>query len=335
MEGAKLEPDKPYFYQLLGDAYRESGAFTEAAEAYKQAAQRTQNSSDLYYFAALSYAGARKTDQQQADAMEAIKRGTLFLGEAWFLVGNSLAAGRRYDEAAGAFEKSISAKPSLKESYEQLSDVYRNLNQFAKAISTQQQVIKLYPDDANLFANLSWYLSLADKPLDAISAAQQSIRVNPNASAFTNLCRAYNDSKQYANAIQACNSALKINPDDGETYFYLARANDLLGRSDSATPLYKKAVEGLVKFTNENPNYSDGFYLLGNAYYAVENRAAAVAAYKKCLEVSPRFAKARYNLGYIFTLLGDKANARMQYDALTSLDSLLAEKLLQAMNEMK
>ena len=79
------------------------------------------------------------------------------------------------------------------------------------------------------------------------------------------LARAHNDAKQWAQAIFACNGALKLNPDDGETHFYLGRALKEVGRNADAAKSFDKAVAGLIKFTKDNPDYSDGFYLLGNA----------------------------------------------------------------------
>ena len=101
-------------------------------------------------------------------------------------------------------------------------------------------------------------------------------------------------------AINNCNAALKITPDDGETYYYLGRAYDLTDKPAEATRSYDKAVKGLEKFTSENPDYSDGFYLLGNAYFADGQPQKAIVAYQKCLELSPRFVKARYNLAIIY-----------------------------------
>ena len=145
--------------------------------------------------------------------------------------------------------------------------------------------------------------------------------------AYTNLCRAYNDQAKYPMAVTACNSALKINPDDGETYYYLGRAYSMLGKSPDATKAYDKAVAGMEKFVQENPDYSDGFYILGNAYYADNQLDKAVEAYTKCLDLSPRFVRARYNLGVIQVVKKNKSAAMEQYNSLLALDPNLAAKL--------
>ncbi|RMG07514.1 MAG: tetratricopeptide repeat protein, partial [Acidobacteria bacterium] len=174
----------------------------------------------------------------------------------------------------------------------------------------------------------------ADRHEDAVAAAQRAIQMLPNEHmGYTNLCRAYNDLKQFNKAIEACNNALKIKQNDGETFFYLARAHDFLGNREQADSFYKKAVLGLVEFTKNNPAYSDGFYLLGNAYLAVNERSKAIEAYKNSLEIAPNFAKARYNLGYAYLISGNKQLAREQYEALLNIDQNLAARLLEVINK--
>ena len=127
---------------------------------------------------------------------------------------------------------------------------------------------------------------------------------------------------------------MKLQPGDGETYFYLARAYNLSGRTTEATRYYGLAVKGLIDYTNQNPSYSDGWYLLGNAYFADNQREKAVGAYLKCLELSPKFAKGRYNLGILYTRMKNKAGANDQYAKLLALDAKLAESLKSEIDKM-
>ena len=161
-----------------------------------------------------------------------------------------------------------------------------------------------------------------------MQAAQAGVKILPDRYlAYTNLCRAYNDVKKPELAIPQCNSALRLNPEDGETYFYLARAYDLVGKTNEATRLYGKAVAGLENTTKGNPVEPDGFYLLGNAYFADNQREKAIEAYKTCLGLNPRFVKARYNMGIIQVLQKNRTAAMEQYNSLMTLDQNLAGKL--------
>jgi tetratricopeptide (TPR) repeat protein len=153
---------------------------------------------------------------------------------------------------------------------------------------------------------------------------------------YTNLCRAYNDAQEYQKAITTCSSALRIKPGDGETYYYMGRAYEFLKQTDKAADAYRKAVEGLIKFTQENSDYSDGYYLLGGAHFALGNDDQAIAAYQRCLQLAPRFARARYSLGLAY-LIGkkDKVRAREQYTLLREIDKNLSEKLRAAIESAK
>ena len=337
LAASKVEPNNSTYTMALGDIYRLKESYADAAIYYKKAAEQNPDNSDAQFFLAASYSNLGETEQQGAAALEALRRKTKYVGESYFYVADSLNKRRKFDEAAEYYQKTIDVKPDIYASYNALSDIYRGRNEFDKAISVTQKGLQNFPKDANLYTSLAWYFSLADKPQEAIVAAKSAINIAPGQSmGHTNLCRAYNDAKEYQQAITACNNALRINPGDGETNLYMARAYELTKQPDKAADLYKKAIDGLVKFTSENPDYSDGFYLLGNAYFALSRDDEAISAYNKCLQLAPRFARARYSLGFTY-LLGkkDKPKAREQYNLLRPVDSNLAEKLRQAIESAK
>lgn len=333
-EAIKLNPSNASYNRKLGDIYLGKEQWRDALIAYKTSAQLNQADADVYYFMAFSHYNLGETPAQEVAALEAIKRNTKYTGESYFLIGDVLQKGGRFDEAVQTYQKALGIKPDIYGVYVNLSDLYRNQNRFNDAINTANKGLSLFPDDGNLYISLSWYYSLADQHQNAVNAGLKAIKFAPKESmGYTNLCRAYNDTKQYQMAVQTCNDALKINPDDGETNFYLGRAYDFLNKPETATKYYDKAVTGLLEFTKNNPNYSDGYYLLGNAYFADRQRDKAIEAYKKALILSPKFAKARYNLGYMYFLNNDMNAARAQYEELRKIDLAIAEKLKQAMDK--
>ncbi len=334
LEGAKLDPTNATYNLAIGDVYRIKESYGDAVTFYKKAAAQDPKNADVYYFLAFSYANLGQTEQQGLSAIEALKRNTKYVGECYFYVADALNQSKKFDEAVDFYEKTINVKPDIYASYNALSDIYRSRNEFDQAIAIARKGLQVFPKDANLYTSLAWYYSLADRPQDAIIAAKSAIILAPDQyMAYTNLCRAYNDAKEYQLAITTCNNALRINPGDGETYLYMARANEFLKQTDKALDLYKKAIDGLLKFTQANLDYSDGFYLLGNAYFALQKDNEAIAAYNKCLQLAPRFAKARFSLGYTYLIKGDKPKAREQYNLLRSIDANLAEKLRQAIEK--
>ena len=333
-EASKLEPSNLVFAMGLGEIYLSKRDWGNALTAYKRAAQIAPQNGDISYFMAYCYGQTGDTEGQNTSAAEAIKKGTRYVGEAYFLYGDAQQKKRNSLEAMQAYERSMSAKPSIYATYSLLSEIYRAQGRFQDAINTMLKGLQNFPNDGSLYINLTWYYSLSDKHKEAVEAGLNAVKYAPdNATGYTNLCRAYNEVKQYGTAIETCNKALELAPNDGETNYYIGRAYSFLNREDNAKKFYAKAVTGLIQFTKDNPDYSDGYYLLGNAYFSSGNRDKAIEAYKKCIELSPRFAKARFNLGYIYFLKGDTTAARQQYDELKKFDAVQAEKLKQAMEQ--
>lgn len=312
----------------LGDVAFQQGDYGSALSGYQKALLITPKDGELYYQVARVYAAQGNIKAQASSAEEAIKRGTLNIGEAYYLLGNARSREKNTVAAIDAYQRAISAKPTIYQVYADLARIYQQENQLTNAIETLKKGLVAFPRDGLFYTDISWYYSLADRPADAVAAAKAATQLLPDQyMGYTNLCRALNETKEYRDAISACNNALRLNPRDGETLFYLGRANDLLGRTREATGYYARAVTGLLEFTKANPDYADGFYLLGNAYFADNQRDRAIESYIKCLEVNRNFVKARYNLGIIYVLKKNKVAAQEQHSFLLVQDASLAAKL--------
>jgi len=333
-KGLQIEPNNFTMLIALGDISRAKKDYQTALSAYRKAAQINQVSGDILYYTAESAAGAGNAQEQGTAAVAAIKKGTKYVGEAYYLVGDSLQKSGKTKEALEAYQQALASKDNIYNVYRAMADIYRNQSRYKEAIDISLKGLRFFPNDGNINTDLSWYYSLDNSHFKAILAAQSAISALPEQSlAYTNLCRAYNDTKQYPLAINACNKALEISPNDGETNFYLGFAYASTNKPNEAAKYYPKAVKGLEEFTRNNPEYSDGFYLLGNAYTSNSEYKKAVDAYKKCLELSPRFSKARYNLGSLYKFLKEDDLARQQYTALLDLDANLAAKLKEVIDK--
>ena len=327
-KGLQLAPNDMTMTMALGDVYRAQKNYQGALEAYKKTAQMNPASGDIQYLIALSQQNTGDLEGQLSNAAEAIRKGTKYVGEAYYLIGDAHQKSRRYQEALVAYQQSLASKDSIYEVYRGIADIYRIQSRFSDAIEISKRGLEKFPNDGRIYSDLSWYYSLSNKEGDAIAAAQTAIKLLPEERlAYTSLCRAHNDLKQYQLAINSCNKALEISPGDGETNFYIGYAYTLSNKPDEAAKYYPKAVAGLEDFTKNNPDYSDGFYLLGNAYTSNNEFEKAVESYKKSIDLTPRFAKARYNLGSIYKYLKKDELAVSEYNALLQIDPVLAAKL--------
>ncbi len=268
-------------------------------------------------------------------AETALAKGTRFPGETHFLLGDAHQKQGNAAEAILSYQRAISSKPDIYLAHRNLADVYRNEARFTDAINTLRAGLTTFKSDGGFYTDLSWYYSLAGRPKDAADAAKAAVQLLPEQYAgYTNLCRAYNETSEFALAVGACNQALKLQPGDGETYYYLGNALVQQNKSVEATPMYARAVNGLLESTRKNPNNSDGWYLLGNASFADLQYDRAIVAYLKCLSISPKFLKARVNLGIAYTRKKNRASAMEQYSLLQTADPALAAILKAQIDKM-
>ncbi len=352
----KFNPDDAYYNGFLGKMYLLNKEFRTGIPYLEQAAKGGTRDPNVFYYLAVGYNGLGNYEKQEISADMALKGGTPFSGNAWYLYADALQKNRKYSESVQAFKNAINSYKTMidtnraaadteeymYQSYVNLADVYRNLNKFEEAIDTAKAGLSLRPNDKDLHISLPWYYSLAGNREFALTAGKRAVEIAPDQfMSYTNLCRAYNEEGEYlykkedksANkffdqAVVTCKKALAIEPNDGETNYYLGRAYYFLDNESLSQSYYKKSVGGLIRFTQVNPDYSDGFYLLGNAYFATADIVNAIKAYENCLKIAPRFAIVRYNLGYVYIQNGNRAAAREQYELLKDLDGDLAKRLL-------
>lgn len=330
-----LDPADSNLLTGLGDVYIGKKSYAEALAAYQKALAVVPGNADIQYSIANSYHLLGNFKEQGTAAASAVKGNTRFLGEAYFLLGESYQKQRNLGEAADAYVKSIAAKPGNYASYRNLADVYKGQGRFTDAINILKKSLPQFSKpNGETYTELSWYYSLVNREDDAVQAALAGVRITPGSyAAHTNLCRAYNGIKKFELAIASCTSALRLKPNDGETSFYMGRAQDSLGKRADATKSYKKAIVGLAEYTRQNPDFTDGFYLLGNALLADNQLEKAAVANRRAVELSPGFAKARYNLAIIYLEQNKKALAQEQYDELMKIDAAQAAKLKAEMDK--
>ncbi|HEV7699106.1 MAG TPA: tetratricopeptide repeat protein [Pyrinomonadaceae bacterium] len=333
--GLQLAPSDLLLLKGLGEVDLAKNDPAGALEALRQASTIAPNDADVDYYLARTYAAVGNPASTQTAAENALKKGTRFVGETYILLGGAHDKQHNWSASIDAYTRAIAAKQDNVNVYRNLGEAYRSEGRYTDAINAMKQGLRTYPNSGALFTDVSWYYSLADRPQDAVEAAKAAVIFLPKEYlGYTNLCRAYNDNKQYDLAINACNTALRIAPGDGETYFYLGRAMNLTGKNVEATKMYSLAVKGLEDYVTKLPDYSDGWYLLGNAYFADNQRDKAGEAYLKCLQISPKYAKARYNLGIIYTRKKMKPAAQEQYNKLLELDPKIAALLKAEIDKM-
>ncbi len=336
-KGLAIQPKDIDFLCGMGDVDLAKKQFNEALGAYQKCLALSPKSGDLHYNIASvqQLLGDIKAQREEADL--AINNGTRMMGDAYFLLADAARKQKDYDAAIRGYQSSYAAKEDKYEAYKDLADLYRSQGRFQDAIGVLTKARLAFRNDGSILNDIARYESLVGHPERAVDAARAGVTAEPKQYVgYTNLCRAYNETQKYQEAIQNCNAALKLRPGDGETNFYLGNAYLQLNKTAEADLYYRAAISGLLDYTKSKPDYAEGWYLLGGAYFANGSKQLdnAIDAYKKCLKISPNFAKARFNLGFMYKVKKDKTSALQQYNLLLKADPGLATKLKAEIDRM-
>ena len=103
--------------------------------------------------------------------------------------------------------------------------------------------------------------------------------------------------RQYSDAIDALNWALKLDPQEGEFYALMGWARFLQNPEDAS--VRREAQEQIQKATSLAPNSPSGYYYLAKLHKACEEPTRAERMFRKVLELRPTHVEATQELRLI------------------------------------
>ena len=164
-----------------------------------------------------------------------------------------------------------------------------------------------------------------------IERLKRQIALNPqNPKLHYQLGRAYEANQQDGEALKAYARAIELKPDYGEAQVALGDLNMKLNRYDLALNAHKKAV--LLDLTPETK--AAAYRAMALIYFRRDQFKEAVEPFKQAIALAPQ-GSLYLNLGLTYLKLGDKTSALEQQRQLKEINSILAEQLLQRINETK
>lgn len=241
--------------------------------------------------------------------------------EALYGLGLNLLKEQKYKEATEQLEKAIANGVKAKEIYFELGTAYEELQDLGRAAENYQKYVASAPPNP-----WSGWLKLAqtyvklNQPEKAISAYQEALKINPNdINCNYNLAKLLAETKRYEEAEAVFKKLAEINKRDEMTYY-----GQILQMYDRAEK-YDQAIEAAQKIVELNPKNEMAIYNLAIMYFKLNRLEEAVKTLNDCLAIKDNYTYAWFNLGLVYSKMNkhqEAVEAFKKYNALAPDDPL-------------
>ncbi|PYV39486.1 MAG: hypothetical protein DMG09_09050 [Acidobacteria bacterium] len=207
---------------------------------------------------------------------------------------------------------------------------------YERAVSEYQAVLKLSPELAEVSSNLGLIYYLQRKDEEAVKAFQYALKRKPDLlAANLFLGMVYVRTNQYEKSIEPLKKAIALGPGETRAYLNLGLSYVELGREADAMDILKKAAElwpqdvevlyhlGVVytrlmtttykKMAQIDPDSYRVHQLLGSSYEARRDTRKAIEEYKLAIAKKPDFAGLHYALGNVYWKDGNLEEAEEEF----------------------
>ena len=218
------------------------------------------------------------------------------------VLGASLVALKKPEEAMGYLEKALEFRPFCIKSHYFMATAYKMLGSsqlaiksYLKTIEINKKYIPAYIELGNIFMSLKDFDSAAE-------TFQEALKIEPDA--FDLLWyagRVFWSKGELANAIEHMEKAAKIDGKKLELQLELARCYHLNGENDKARGVY----EGLVGEVQHPAIYNN----FGNFLVEMDDLDGAVKQFIKAIETDPAYITAYTNLSKTYVTMGEDEKA--------------------------
>jgi tetratricopeptide (TPR) repeat protein len=235
-QARQLNDNLPEVHFTLGSVYRATGRYSEAVAELKRAQALAPNSDEVY------------------------RR----LGSVYLATGDTA-------RAIEAYQKAIELNPYYWINQNSLGNAYFQAGDFKKSLQAFQQVTVLEPDVNNGFENAGSVLVQEGKYAEAIPYLQKALQIEADYASYSNIGVAYTLTKRYAEAAQALEKALALNPNDTLTAVNLADVYRGSGQAEKARAEYQQAISLGFRELQTNPKDADVMGLVAISYAKLGN----------------------------------------------------------------
>jgi eukaryotic-like serine/threonine-protein kinase len=208
-------------------------------------------------------------------------------------------------EAEKAYQQAIQAHPNSRFSYNSFGTFYRRRNEYEKALQMFGKVIQIAPEWYGTYVNVGAIYNEMGQYEKAIDPLRKSISIRPSYAGYVNLGTTYFGVNQFADAANAYQEAIKLDPQQyvtwgnlGETYY------DSGAKDKSAAPL-RKAVELSEGELKVNPHDPDVLSSLANYCAMLGDRKKAQLYIAQALQYGHNDKAILIDAASVYNHLGD------------------------------
>ncbi|MCX5632717.1 MAG: tetratricopeptide repeat protein [Phycisphaerae bacterium] len=198
------------------------------------------------------------------------------------------------DKPQAIYLRNLSKKETIGCFFNNLANVYFDLNDIENAYYYQQKAVDINPLLAEARTNLGNILLKKDMVDAAIQQYQAAIKINSSdAKTFHNLANACSKSQMFDDAVRYYNIALGLDPNFIEIYKGLAQAYRSKGLTDKAISILRKAID-------INSHDADLYMSIAGIYQEQQNYSEAISNYRLALAFKNDSVPAAYGLAYSY-----------------------------------
>lgn len=155
-------------------------------------------------------------------------------------------------------------------------------------------------------------LQIPNAYAEAVQAYNSAIALNPsNPSLYLSLAQLQAANNKLSDALQSVGGAIRVKGNYTDAVFLLSQIEDAMGNLPDAITAAQFAA-GL------NPQSPIVFFQLGLLEYENKNYQVAAQAFAQAIKLEPDYANAQYFLGLSYARLGNNAAAIAQFQSLTA-----------------
>lgn len=288
-------PDHPDALHLLGVVEQQRGRMAESERLIRRALNLK---SDAHYAANLAnalQAQGRPVEAEQACRLALSIQPALAMAQA--NLGVALHAQGRREEAVQALRAAIALDPARPEPQLSLGVILLELGQRSEAVAILQVLVAVQPDQPQFRFNLANAIAADQTPANLNEALGHYDRVIAQLPAFAdaqaNRAAVLRRLERYAEAEQAFQATLALNPNSPLVHYNLGLMLGELDRPEAALAAFDRAI-ALA------PGLALAHSHRGNMLSALGRFQDALAAHGRALALAPNDGFLHHNLGLSF-----------------------------------